>query len=144
MFGQEKRAAEIINKIKSQVGLISKKLEFIPENKRKKVVRIMGPGFVPGRDSFQIDVIKKAGGIPFVPEKSGEIYKISLKEWQNFNPDFIYVCGNDKNYLKGFFKKPGWNEVNAVKNFLKRDRFIVCVSPKNPTTDISLIFRQIL
>jgi uncharacterized SAM-binding protein YcdF (DUF218 family) len=24
----------------------------------------------------------------------------------------------------------------------KRDRFIVCVSPKNPTTDISLIFRQ--
>jgi type I restriction enzyme S subunit len=29
-------------------------------------------------------------------------------------------------------------------NKIIRDRFIVCVSPKNPTTDISLIFRQIL
>ncbi len=116
LFHKEKKANQLINKMKSEIKLIQEKLKFIPKNKRRKVVRVMGRGFVPGRNSFQIDVIRKAGGIPFIPPKNGEIYKISLNEWKKFNPDFIYVCGNDKNYLKGFFSQPGWRDVNAVKN----------------------------
>ena len=116
LFNKQQKAEMLIKKMKSQINLIQKKLKFIPKNKRRKVVRIMGPGFVPGKNSFQIDVIRKAGGIPFVPEKSGELYKISLKEWQKFNPDVIYVCGNDKNYLQNFFYQKGWKDVNAVKN----------------------------
>ncbi len=116
LFNKPQKAQELIAKMKNGITLIQKKLKFIPKNKRRKVIRIMGRGFVPGKDSFQIDVIKKAGGIPFIPKSNGEIYKISLNEWKKFNPDFIYVCGNDKNYLKDFFNQPGWKDVNAVKN----------------------------
>ncbi len=116
LLGKEKSAKRLIEKMHNEIALIQEKLKFIPENKRRRVIRVMGPGFVPGRNSFQIDVIKKAGGIPFVPEVNGDIYKISLKEWKKFNPDFIYVCGNDRNYLKNFFTQPGWKDVNAVKN----------------------------
>ena len=115
MFGKEKKAGELIKKMKNEILLIEKKVQLIPKSKRKKVVRIMGRGFVPGKGSFQIDVIRKAGGIPFVPRSSGEIYKISLDEWEKFNPDIIYVCGNDKNYLKDFFDQSGWKDVTAVK-----------------------------
>ncbi len=116
LFNRQKNAEELIRKMKSQIALIQGKLRFIPQNKRRRVIRVMGRGFVPGRDSFQLDVIKKSGGIPFIPKTNSEIYKISLKEWKEFNPDFIYVCGNDKNYLKGFFSQPKWRDVNAIKN----------------------------
>ncbi len=115
MFNKKKEAEKLIFKNKKKIKLISEKLKFIPKNKRKKVVRIMGRGYVPGKNSFQIDVIKKSGGIPFIPPKNGDLYKISLAEWKRFNPDVIYVCGNDKNYLKNFFNKKGWRSVTAVK-----------------------------
>ena len=115
IFKKQKKAEEIITKIKKEIALIQEKLKFIPINKRKRVIRIMGRGYVPGKNSFQIDVIKRAGGIPFIPKEKGDIYKISLKEWKKFNPDIIYVCGNDKNYLHNFFQQKGWRDVNAVK-----------------------------
>jgi iron complex transport system substrate-binding protein len=35
---------------------------------------------------------------------------------QTFNPQVIYGCGNDREAIQNFFSRPGWKEVDAVKN----------------------------
>jgi ABC-type Fe3+-hydroxamate transport system substrate-binding protein/adenosylcobinamide amidohydrolase len=113
LFHKEKEAKEIIEKNKKEIELVEKKLKFVPEKNRKKVIRLMGSYFVPGKDSFQIDQVRKAGGIPFVPKNKGGVVKISLEEWKSFNPDVIYICGDDKKRIKF---EGDWGNVNAVKN----------------------------
>jgi adenosylcobinamide amidohydrolase len=74
------------------------------------------PVMTPGDDSFQNEMIKAAGGIPPVLGKKGNIVVITKEEWMKFNPQVIYGCGGDRKTAKKFFNRPGWKNVDAVKN----------------------------
>ena len=50
----------------------------------------------PGSDSFQNDLIRLAGGIPPDFGRKGGVITVSKEEWQAFNPEVIYGCGEDK------------------------------------------------
>ena len=41
---------------------------------------------------------------------------ITKDEWINFNPQVIYGCGGDRETARKFFDRPGWKDVDAVKN----------------------------
>jgi adenosylcobinamide amidohydrolase len=118
IFNKEKQAAELVDEIKSQLRIISDKVDRIPHSKRKRVVRLMGssPVMTPGDNSFQNEMIKAAGGIPPMLGKKGDIVVITKKEWMKFNPQVIYGCGDDRETAKKFFNQPGWKDVDAVKN----------------------------
>ena len=118
IFNKEKQAAELVDEIKTQLRIISDKVEKIPDSKRKRVLRLMGsdPVMTPGDDSFQNEMIKAAGGIPPVLAKNGDIVVITKQEWMKFNPQVIYGCGDDRETAKKFFNRPGWKDVDAVKN----------------------------
>jgi len=70
----------------------------------------------PGDDSFQNEMIRAAGGIPPVFGKEGNIVVITKEEWLRFNPQVIYGCGGDRETARKFFDRPGWKDVDAVKN----------------------------
>ncbi len=118
IFNKEKQAAELVDEIKTQLRIISDKVDRIPHSKRKRVVRLMGgdPVMAPGDDSFQNEMIKAAGGIPPVLAKNGDIVMITKQEWMKFNPQVIYGCGDDRKTAKKFFNRPGWKDVDAIKN----------------------------
>ena len=118
IFNKEKPAAELVDEITTQLRIISDKVEKIPDSKRKRVLRLMGgdPVMTPGDDSFQNEMIKAAGGIPPVLAKNGDIVGITKQEWLKFNPQVIYGCGDDRETAKRFFNRPGWKDVDAVKN----------------------------
>lgn len=111
-------AAALIKHIKQQFDLVSRKVAKIPEAKRKRVMRLMGSDTImtPGADSFQNELIRIAGGIPPSLGKSGQVVPITLEEWTNFNPQLIYYCGNEWQLSKKLFDKPGWKDVEAVRN----------------------------
>jgi len=118
IFNKEKKAALLVDEIKRQLGIVSEKINRISDSKRKRVLRLMGrdPVMTPGDDSFQNEMIKAAGGIPPVLGKKGNIVVITKKEWVTFNPQVIYGCGGDRETAKNFFNRPGWKNVDAVKN----------------------------
>ncbi|RZB36582.1 MAG: hypothetical protein SRB2_02078 [Desulfobacteraceae bacterium Eth-SRB2] len=118
VFNKEKQAAKLIDEIKTQLRIISEKVNRIPDSKRKRVLRLMGrdPVMTPGDDSFQNEMIRAAGGIPPVLNKNGNIVVITKEDWMKFNPQVIYGCGGDRETAKKFFNRPGWKDVDAVKN----------------------------
>lgn len=118
IFNKEKQAAILVDEIKIQLRIISDKVDRIPDSKRKRVLRLMGrdPVMTPGDDSFQNQMIRAAGGIPPVLGKKGNIVVISKEEWVAVNPQVIYGCGGDRETAKKFFNRPGWKDVDAVKN----------------------------
>ena len=117
IFNKQEEAGKLKDEIKARFELIARKVDRIPASKRKRVIRLMGRDRVmtPGDDSFQNDMIKAAGGIPPELGKNGNVVVITKEEWMKFNPQVIYGCGGDRETAKGFFSRPGWKDVEAVK-----------------------------
>ena len=118
IFNKEKQAQTLVQSINQQLTTIAQKIERIPPEKRQRVIRLMGRDRVmtPGDDSFQNEMIRAAGGIPPQLGKNGAVVPISKEEWIKFNPQVIYGCGGDRKTAEAFFNRPGWKDVDAVKN----------------------------
>jgi len=118
IFNKENEAAILVDEIKRQLQIVGKKVDRIPDSKRKRVLRLMGrdPVMTPGDDSFQNEMIRAAGGIPPVLGKKGNIVVITKEDWMKFNPQVIYGCGGDRETAKKYFNRPGWKNVDAIKN----------------------------
>jgi iron complex transport system substrate-binding protein len=118
IFNKQENARLLVDDIKKQLGIVSEKISRIPDSKRKRVLRLMGRDSVmtPGDDSFQNEMIKAAGGIPPALGKKGAVVVMTKAEWINFNPQVIYGCGGDRETAQKFFNRPGWKDVDAVKN----------------------------
>lgn len=117
-FEKKQVTEKVIGRIENQIDRIREKTRNIPDGKRKRTIRLMGRDQVmtPGDSSFQNEYIRLAGGIPPRLNKEGKIVSISLQEWKAFNPEIIYGCGGDRKVADKFFQKPGWKDVDAVKN----------------------------
>ncbi|MBI5252692.1 MAG: adenosylcobinamide amidohydrolase, partial [Desulfomonile tiedjei] len=115
---KREEAVAKINQIRKQLDLVSRKVEKIPEAKRKRVMRLMGSETImtPGESSFQNELIRCAGGIAPSFGKPGPVVPVTKEEWMKFNPQLIYYCGNEWRLSKKFFDKPGWKDVEAVRN----------------------------
>ena len=115
---RNEQAAAKISHIREQFDLVSRKVAKIPATDRKRVMRLMGSDMVmtPGDGSFQNEFIRAASGIPPSFGKSGPVVPVTEEEWLKFNPQVIYYCGNEWKLSKKFFDKPGWKDVEAVRN----------------------------
>jgi ABC-type Fe3+-hydroxamate transport system substrate-binding protein/adenosylcobinamide amidohydrolase len=118
LFAKEAAASELVKKSEAKLELVRQKIDTIPVNKRKKVLRIMSKEkpMVPGDDSFQNDFIRAAGGIPPELGKNGNIVSISMDEWLNFNPQALYRCGDGDINDETFYQQANWKDVDAVKD----------------------------
>lgn len=105
VFQRDQAAAKLSEKNKRQLELIARKTSKIPEEKRKRVMRIMGQDHImtPGNDSFQNDMIRAAGGIPPDFEKTGSVVPVTQDEFLRFNPQVIYGCTGDREATEFFF-----------------------------------------
>ncbi len=117
IFGKEEQAARIIAEEKRQLRVTAAKVATVPAERRLRVMRIMGRHSImaPGDDSFQNEYIRAAGGIAPSFSRSGDMIRITLDEWRGFNPQIIYGCNDDRGLLQ-LLMRPGWREVDAVRN----------------------------
>ncbi len=118
IFNRNTQAEETIATIRGQLETVRQKVAKIPMDKRKRVFRLMGRESVmtPAKGAFLNDLVRLAGGIPMAPDAGGMVADVTLDQWQAFNPQVIFGCGGDKKAADHFFKRPGWNSVDAVKN----------------------------
>jgi iron complex transport system substrate-binding protein len=117
IFQRQKQAEGLCRQIQGQLDLIRKKVARVPDSRRVRVIRLMSSRemLVPGDDSFQNDYIRQAGGIPPSLGKKGAIVPITLAAWQKFNPQVIFTCGRDLKRVEKLVQRPGWREVDAVR-----------------------------
>jgi len=118
IFGREKEARDLVAGIREELETIAGKVARIPPERRKRVIRIMGSDVVmtPGDDSFQNEMIQAAGGIPPRLGRNGDIVAITKEEWIRLNPQVIYGCGDDREIARKLLNRPGWRDVDAVRN----------------------------
>ena len=106
----------LIHQQQDQIEIIEHKTKKIEDHDKPRTIRLMGPSnMVPGDDSFQNEYITAAGGIPPHFGKEGDVIQLSLKEWQEFNPEVIYGCGK-REQLLSLLQEDGWRDVSAVQN----------------------------
>ncbi len=118
IFQKEEAAERLVSAIEGQLGTINRKLAKIPAGKKKRVIRLMGRNrrMTPGDDSFQNEMIRAAGGITPVLGKNGNVVEITKAEWMKFNPQAIYGCGDDRKAAETLLARPGWKDVDAVRD----------------------------
>ncbi len=118
LLGREDVARALVERLTAPLEKISARTAAIASERHPRVLRLMGsdPVMVPGDDSFQNDSIRAAGGIPPKLGRSGQIVSISLEEWQAFNPQVVYGCGDDREGLRRALDRPGWREVAAGRD----------------------------
>lgn len=132
LLGKEERAKELIEYYKKEVEEVLKKLRQIEKTRERPKVLLLGKGWTSyGNKHYRGEMIEFAGGRNIaanVLEKSGEISpEFVLKE----NPDVVIFIGKkgwnvdlgygiDKELAKSMIeeqvKRPGWENLNAVKN----------------------------
>ena len=117
LFDREAAAATLVQDIRATLKHTTDKIAAVPPSGRKRVMRLMGRGQImtPGEGSFQNEMIRRAGGIPPRFGKKGDMVPVSLEEWQAFNPQVIYACGDDRRLEKTLLTEAGWRDVEAVK-----------------------------
>lgn len=115
IFGREEAARKVVAENREQLTLIARKVAGIPAGKRQRAVRLMGSEslMVPGDDSFQNDFIRAAGAIPPKFGENGKIIAITTEEWQRFDPQVVYGCGNGKPEI---LEAAGVKDVSALQN----------------------------
>ncbi|MCA1784880.1 MAG: adenosylcobinamide amidohydrolase, partial [Desulfobacteraceae bacterium] len=84
----------------------------------RRVFRLMGRDTVmtPADGAFLNQLVIWAGGVPMAPPGEGMVTPVSLKQWQQFNPEVVFGCGEDRQAADRFFHRPGWRKVDAVQN----------------------------
>ena len=118
MFDKGPAAEDLIQVIKADLAHTADKVAAIPADQRQRVMRLMGRDRVmtPGDDSFQNEMIRRAGGIAPTLGQTGSIVSVSLAQWQAFNPQVLYGCGGEREVALKMLDRPGWRDVDAVKN----------------------------
>ncbi|MEE4608753.1 MAG: adenosylcobinamide amidohydrolase [Desulfobacteraceae bacterium] len=126
IFQRQAAAETLVDRIHADLDLAAAKVAKIPAGQRLRVMRFMGGEQVmaPGDKSFQNEMIRAAGGIPPEMGQTGDVVAVTLEQWQRFNPQVIYGCGGDRQVAARLLDRPGWRDVEAVKN--KRLIFFPC------------------
>ncbi len=118
IFDKAQQGNAILEGIEDDLAVIAAKLDKLKGLKRKRVFRLMGRDTVmtPTANAFLNQLVIRAGGIPMAPPGDGLVTEVSLDQWQAFNPQLIFGCGDDKKAAQRYFDQDGWKDVDAVKD----------------------------
>lgn len=118
LMKREAAAEALKTGIRKQLDHVRKKVDAIPRSDRLRTMRLMGRNRImtAGDDSFQNQMISAAGGIPPHFGKNGPVIEITLEQWRQFNPQVVYGCHGDEAAARQFLSRPGWKDVDAIKN----------------------------
>lgn len=119
IVGREKEAGELVARMRSDISLISKKVQEIPLSARPRVfVEVWNnPIMTAGKGSYIDDLIKIAGGINVAGDTKRPYSYFSAEEVIKRDPDCIVMGYMDRsNGMDLASERFGWENISAVKN----------------------------
>jgi iron complex transport system substrate-binding protein len=119
LLGVQKKAEILAANLRVRLAAVDAKVSAIAMENRFTVSRILeledNRFRVAGPQSFQYDIISRAGGknvTGSIQEAYPEITLTRLRQW---NPEIIFSCGFDLNSIQGITNKSAWQSLRAVR-----------------------------
>ncbi len=119
LFGCEEKAKTVIQRMLTQLEMVSRRLAREKDLHKVRVARVIGSGTslsCPGDDSFQNEMIRSAGGIAPQWGQSGSWVQMDAKAWKKFNPQVVYGCNANADVVRELLATDDFKTVDAVKN----------------------------
>jgi iron complex transport system substrate-binding protein len=120
LLGISGTAELLVQNLKHRMQKLAGKVMQVKPEERLTVLRILdieGENLiVAGSKSFQYDVIKKAGGKNVTTGINEAYPTVSFQSLKTWNPDMIFLCGTDQNYISRLQTDPLWKSLAAIEN----------------------------
>lgn len=122
MIAEAVGAPEIGQKILSSqddaIKLVDEKVSGLSADQRKKVLLLSNsnPITVLGADSYNRDMIEKAGGICVTDNMPGYFVPTDMEQLLNLDPDIIMVTATGSQSYKDLMSNSTWDSLRAKKN----------------------------
>ena len=120
LLGLEDSARSLVGGLRRRLDKLDARVGKIAPEKRRTASRVLEIDgdrlMVAGPESFQYDVIARAGGVN-VTGDTGEAYPcVSFQTFRSWDPDLVFICGYDSNRVSVLRDDPQWRTLSAVKN----------------------------
>lgn len=118
--GKEAESLKLVETLKDRIKAVEDKVAGIPQDKRPKVYYEVWPEpfTTAGPGTFVNDIIEKAGGRNIAGDAEKAYPEYSQEMIIAKNPDIIIFShhGSSKTAVEDILKRPGWENINAVKD----------------------------
>jgi iron complex transport system substrate-binding protein len=113
-------AASLVSGLKYRMEKLAAQVKKIRPEERQTVSRVLDIDgenlIVAGPQSFQSDVIKKAGGKNVTTAIKEAYPRVSFQTFKTWDPDMIFLCGTDWSYISRLQADPLWQGLTAVRH----------------------------
>ena len=113
-------AESLVKGLTCRMEKLAAQVKQIKPEERLTVSRILDVDdeglIVAGPKSFQYDVINCAGGINVTTGINEAYPKVKFKRMEEWDPEMIFVCGSDKNYIPNLIVHPRWQKLAAIRS----------------------------
>ena len=112
------RAEDLCKKSEEELLKLEKNVAEISEEQKTKVLFVIQdvPLYTVGETSFITDMIRLAGGRSVTASEKKAYFKCSMEWIVRQQPDVIVMPAASDRQVKVLTMRPGWKDLNAVKN----------------------------
>jgi iron complex transport system substrate-binding protein len=120
LLGAEGVAQSLVNNLLHRLAMLDKSVEQISPDRRMTVSRVLDivedELIVAGPQSFQYDVIDRAGGLNVTSSFNVAYPKVTFEQFKKWDAEMIFICGSDESYLAKLKLDRKWQSLKAVRN----------------------------
>ncbi len=120
LLGLAAAASSLVDRLQLRLERLDREVELLSTDKRLTVSRVLEIGhdelIVAGPQSFQFDVITRAGGINVTSSLDTAYPKVNFRQFTEWNPEMIFICGSDASYLPRLKADQSWQLLKAVRD----------------------------
>lgn len=118
-LGASAQANAILKTLNSRLAKLDFQVKKTMPEDRPTVCRVLEATndqlILAGPLSFQYDVILRSGGRPVTGHLPGAYPKVSFNEFKQLDPDIIFFCGYDRNFIPRLSDDIRWKSLKAVQ-----------------------------
>jgi iron complex transport system substrate-binding protein len=120
LLGLAGAAGSLVDRLQLRLERLDRAVELLAPDKRLTVSRVLDIDgdelIVAGPQSFQYNVIGRAGGINVTGSRDAAYPKVTFQQFKEWDAEMIFICGSDISYLSRLKADKKWQSLKAVKN----------------------------
>jgi iron complex transport system substrate-binding protein len=119
LLGVPEKARSLLAGLQERLGQVDDSVRRIPLDLRPTVSRVLewtgDRLIVAGPLSFQYDVIARAGGRNVTGMLAEAYPKVSLSQFEAWDPEVVFFCGVDSRFMTRLGQHPRWKSFRCVR-----------------------------
>lgn len=113
-------AQSLVDNLLRRLAKLDKAVDKISPSRRLTVSRVLDIDnnelILAGPQSFQYDVIARAGGINVTSSYDAAYPKVTFQQFKKWDAEMIFICGSDESYLSRLKADKRWQSLRAVSS----------------------------